>query len=131
MSAQEWIARLEAGWKALDPERIAALFTPDAVYHQGPFGTPHVGCEAIRNHWIGSLSRQVDPKVWFGKPIESEDCASVEWWCILHDPVTLTPRTASGVVTLRFAPDGRCTRFHEYWHAVQDTSLEPPEGWFS
>lgn len=131
MTAKAWIEQLEAVWRARDPDAFAALFTPDAVYHQGPFGEPHRGFDEIRAHWRATLSRQRDPKIWFGDPIQSGDRASAEWWCVLHAPDTGTPRTASGCIVLRFAPDGRCASFHEYYHAVQDVSVDARPGWFT
>ncbi len=131
MNVQRWIDQLEAGWKNRDPATIAALFIEKASYHQGPFGIPHVGQDAIAAHWTATLSRQKDPVVWFGTPIVSADRAAVEWWCILHDPATGIPRTAAGCLTLRFAEDGRCAHFHEYWHGAQETAVEPAEGWLT
>ncbi|MGN9809966.1 nuclear transport factor 2 family protein [Micromonospora sp. BQ11] len=130
MTAAQWIAQLGAAWRQRDPLAIGQLFTPDAAYHQGPFGTPHRGPAAIAAHWEATLSRQVEPRIWFGEPVQAGDRASVEWWCIVLDPATRVPRTASGSLALRFAPDGRCASFREYWHTVQETAYEPPAGWF-
>ncbi|SEK56094.1 nuclear transport factor 2 family protein [Streptacidiphilus jiangxiensis] len=131
MNVHTWIDLLEERWKGRDPQAIAELFTEEASYHQGPYGAPHVGRQAIAGHWTTTLSNQKDPIVWFGTPIASGDRAFVEWWCILHDPATGTPRTAAGCLALRFAEDGRCTSFHEYWHSAPDTAREPAEGWFA
>ena len=129
MNVNDWIGELEARWKGRDPEAIAELFTEQATYHQGPFGEPHIGRKAIAEHWAGTLSRQTDPVVWFGEPIVSGSRAGVEWWCVLHDPATGTPRNAAGCLALRFDDNGLCTHFHEYWHAAQESALEPSEGW--
>jgi len=131
MSTDEWISALESGWRDRDPNAIAGLFTDDAYYHRGPFGEPHRGRDAIRAHWVEILSRQVDPRIWFGSAIESAGRAAVEFWCVLHDPATREPRTASGCLTLRFGPDGRCSFLHEYWHAELDVAIDPAEDWFS
>ncbi|MFE9451336.1 nuclear transport factor 2 family protein [Streptomyces sp. NPDC006739] len=129
VTVARWIAALEAGWRARDPEAIAALFTADATYHQGPYGAPHTGRAAVAAHWRHTLSRQKDARMWFGDPIVSGDRAAVEWWCVLYDPATGAPRNAAGCLTLRFAPDGRCASFHEYWHGAPGQELEPAEGW--
>ncbi|MFJ5921029.1 nuclear transport factor 2 family protein [Kitasatospora sp. NPDC092948] len=131
MHVHQWIDLIGERWKARDPQAIAELFTEDASYHQGPYGTAHVGRPAIAEHWTTTLSRQTDPIVWFGTPIASGDRASVEWWCILHDPATGAPRTAAGCLALRFAEDGRCASLHEYWHSDPDAGREPAEGWFA
>lgn len=131
MTADEWIGALESGWRQRDPRAIARLFTEDAHYHRGPFTEPHRGRNAIRVHWVQTLSRQVDARIWFGGAIESTGCAAVEFWCVLHDPATGEPRTASGCLTLRFASDGRCSVLHEYWHGEPNAAIDPATDWFS
>ncbi|WP_240154483.1 MULTISPECIES: nuclear transport factor 2 family protein [unclassified Burkholderia] len=129
IDAQAWVDGLEAAWRARDVDAVAALFAPDAIYFQGPFGEPHRGPDGIRKHWIGVLDKQIDPRIWFDRALQDGHRGVVEWWCILHDPVTRVPRTGSGVLTMRFAADGRCTHFHEYWHRLVDTALPCPENW--
>jgi len=131
MNARDWVASLQAAWRSRDVDAVAALFTADALYHPGPFVPPRRGTAAIRTHWLATLYRQADPRIWFGEPVQAGDRAAAEWWCVLHDPDTRTPRTVAGCIVLRFAPDGRCAQFHEYWHSVQDTALDPPAGWHS
>jgi ketosteroid isomerase-like protein len=129
MNATQWVDRFQAHWRARDPHAVAALFTDKALYYQGPYSEPRIGREAIATHWAGTLSRQKDPVIWFGSPLAAGDRATVEWWCILHDPATGTPRNAAGCLVLRFDTDGLCTHYHEYWHSAQDSTLQPPQGW--
>ncbi|GHJ42826.1 hypothetical protein Cs7R123_01680 [Catellatospora sp. TT07R-123] len=129
VNAQSWVAALEAAWRRRDPEGVAALFTADAAYHRGPFEPPYRGTAAISAHWAATLARQAGARIWFGPVTETGPAAVVEFWCVLHDPATGTPRTAAGCVRMRFAPDGRCAEFREYWQAVFDQAVEPPEGW--
>lgn len=129
MSATVWVERLEDAWRRRDPDGIAALFTPDARYYRGPFDPPHMGTAAISAHWAATLARQVDPLIWFGSPVEAGDLVVAEWWCVLHDPATRAPRTAAGCLLMRFAADGRCAEFREYWQAVMDRGVEPATGW--
>ncbi|MFI5783088.1 nuclear transport factor 2 family protein [Nocardia sp. NPDC051570] len=124
-----WGAKFEIGWRSRDPEAIAALFTEDAWYRQGPFAAPIIGREAILAQWTTTLNRQGDPQVWVSEPILAGDRAAAEWWCVAHDPVTGVPRTAAGCVTVWFAPDGRCRGLHEYWHGQPDTALPPHGTW--
>ncbi|MFF8476668.1 nuclear transport factor 2 family protein [Streptomyces sp. NPDC015414] len=128
-AVDRWIDALKDGWRARDADAVAALFTDDAVYHQGPYGAPHTGREAVAAHWRTTLSRQKDARMWFGEPVVSGGRAAVEWWCVLYDPETGAPRNAAGCLVLRFAADGRCASFHEYWHGAPDQELEPAEGW--
>lgn len=130
--AAVWLERLQRAWRDRDPDGFAALFADDAVYHAGPFSDPHRGRAAIRAHWAATLARQAErPEFWFGPPHSDGLRASVEWWCVLRAPDTGAPRTAAGCLVLEFAGDGRCRRFHEYFHAAFDAALTPPAGWFA
>lgn len=121
METIEWLNSLRARWLAGDPQAISELFAADAVYYQGPFGTPHRGRREIAEHWTQTLSRQRQPLISFGSPVVSGNRAAVEWWCILHDPQTAEPRTAAGCVMLRFNDAGQCLDLHEYWHGIPGT----------
>lgn len=38
-------------WQRTDPQALLAVFTPDAVFVESPFGAPLAGKEAIRGYW--------------------------------------------------------------------------------
>jgi hypothetical protein len=116
MNVRAWLDALQAAWLARDPAAISELFSADAVYYQGPLGPPKRGRPEIAEHWTQTLSRQREPRIWFGPPIEGGGQAAVEWWCVLHDPQSGEPRTAAGCVVTRFDEAGRCAELHEYWH---------------
>jgi uncharacterized protein (TIGR02246 family) len=124
-----WMARLEAAWRAHDPAAVAALFTADAWYRQGPFGEPKLGRDAIRAHWAGTLDRQRDQEIWLAEPIVAGDRAAFEWWCVVRDPGTGEPRSAAGCVTLWFAAGGLCRGLHEYWHSAAAVARPPGDAW--
>lgn len=116
MDMSAWLNSLRVAWLDRDPVAIAELFSADAVYYQGPFGPPRRGRSEIATHWKETLSRQQKPLIWFGSPLASGDRATVEWWCILHDPRSGEPRSAAGCIVTRFDEAGRCRELHEYWH---------------
>jgi SnoaL-like protein len=127
--AVAWARRLEAAWRERDPDAVAALFTPDAAYHRGPFERPRRGTAAIAAHWVDTLARQAGAQIWFGAVQCCGRSGVVEFWCILKDPTTRMPRTAAGCVRFRLTADGRCAELREYWQALWDTARRPPRGW--
>lgn len=52
---ETWINNYVEAWRSVDPDQIAALFSPDAEYHEWPYETHWIGREAIVDGW---LSRQ-------------------------------------------------------------------------
>ncbi|MBO3749903.1 nuclear transport factor 2 family protein [Streptosporangiaceae bacterium NEAU-GS5] len=116
MEIQGWLEKLRAAYHNGDPAEIAALFTEDARYRQGPFGTRHVGRDAIRAHWTEVLSTQSEQRLWFREPVIAGERAAVEWWCAVYHPETGEPRSAAGMVQLWFDPSGLCAELHEYFH---------------
>jgi nuclear transport factor 2 (NTF2) superfamily protein len=128
-TVRSWMDSLEAAWHHRDSAAIAALFTPNAWYRQGPFGRPLLGRSAILEHWAGTLERQCDQRIWLAEPIVTGDRAAFEWWCIVRDPATGAERTAAGCVILWFAGSGLCRGLHEYWHSQPSSARPPHDSW--
>jgi hypothetical protein len=128
VTAGAWMDKLATAWRDHDPAAIAALFTLDAWYRQGPFGRPHLGRNAIFQHWAGTLERQRDAEIWFTEPIVAGGRAAFEWWCVVRSPATGAARSAAGCVTLWFADDGLCRGLHEYWHS-EPRAARPHGSW--
>jgi ketosteroid isomerase-like protein len=129
VAVRAWMDKLATAWSDRDPAAVAALFTPDAWYRQGPFGRPHLGRDAILQHWTGTLERQRDAEIWFTEPIVADGRAAFEWWCIVRVPATGAARSAAGCVTLWFADGGLCRGLHEYWHSEPHAARPPYDSW--
>jgi ketosteroid isomerase-like protein len=50
---EAWVADYVAAWRSGAPEDIAALFAPDAEYHEWPYETDWIGREEIVSGWLG------------------------------------------------------------------------------
>jgi hypothetical protein len=128
MSVQEWIDAYGRAWETRDADAAAALFTAGGVYRDHPLGPPHHGQDGVRTYWSTVTSTQDHVRVRWGEPVVSADArkAAVEWWVTMLNggaEVTLT-----GILFLRFAPDGLCEELREAWH-FEAGHQEPPEGW--
>lgn len=107
-----WVAAYERVWRSPGTEALAEIFTPDAVYRQGPYHEPLVGLPAIARMWeetrdsadevftmtnevvaVDGDTAVVRAEVWYGDPVETE---YRDLWL------------------LRFAEDGRCRHFEEW-----------------
>jgi uncharacterized protein (TIGR02246 family) len=117
-AVQAWLDRYVETWRANDPELVAALFTDDATYRYRPYGgEAHavVGREAIVAAW---LEDDDPPDSWE---------AAYTVFAVDGDRAVATgtsryfasdkgpERTFHNAFLLRFAPDGRCADFTEYY----------------
>jgi ketosteroid isomerase-like protein len=118
--AAAWIAGYERAWRSPGTDMLAEVFTPDATYLQGPFDAPLVGLPAIAGMWdeertgpdeafeMSSEIIAVDGdtavarvEITYGEPDHEEFC---DLWII------------------RFAEDGRCRSFEEWWFSPDGPS---------
>jgi len=88
--------------------------------------------DGMRFAHIGSRSSPDKSTRESGSAVRSSPRAAPRWnsGAFFMIP-TREPRTASGSLTLRFGPDGRCSVLHEYWHGELDVAIDPAEDWFS
>jgi len=114
---QAWLDRYLDAWKRNEPELIETLFTDDAVYHYAPYPAAGVleGNAAIVAGWG---EHHDAPDEWE---------ASYEVFAVDDDRAVAIGTTryfAKGdqpeklyhnCFLLRFAPDGRCSEFTEYY----------------
>ena len=60
---RDWLDTYEAAWETGDPDAVAVLFEPDAVYHPTPFGSPLRGRDEIRRYWRETTAGQTSARV--------------------------------------------------------------------
>ncbi|HLF61950.1 MAG TPA: nuclear transport factor 2 family protein [Acidimicrobiia bacterium] len=113
----DWMDGYVAAWAGNDPEMISALFTPDAVYDpQTAEGERH-GIEEIIEFWL-EIDDQEDNWDFEWLPlIENDDLAVITGATTYFDPAA----TIRNLFVIRFAPDGRCRDFTE-WYIEEDES---------
>ncbi|HEX3300006.1 MAG TPA: nuclear transport factor 2 family protein [Actinomycetota bacterium] len=107
-----WMRGYFAAWISNDPAEVAALFTEDAVYQVGPFAEPWRGRDEIVRQWVSG--RQDDIAHRHEVMVVDGDRAAVRWNVRATDPDSGVRTEMDGVLSLMFAPDGRC-REHREW----------------
>ena len=111
-TVKQWVALYERLWRTPGTELLAELFVPDASYLASPWTQPLQGLEAIGHFW------------------EAERVSADEVFTMSSDVVAVDETTAVVRVAveygasrdrpwrdlwvLRFAADGRCSRFEEW-----------------
>lgn len=115
---QAWLDRYVEAWRANDPERIGELFTDDAVYSYRPWIDDEQtmrGRDAVVASWLedpddpGSWEAHYEPYA-----VEGDRAVAVGWsrYAAAGDQ---PERTFHNAYLLRFAPDGRCAEFREFY----------------
>lgn len=115
---QAWLDRYVEAWRANDPELIKALFTDDAVYRYRPYDDPErsfTGNAAIVESWLDDTDA---PDAWDAEyePFAVEDDRAVAVGFSRYRATDTEPeKTYHNAYLLRFAPDGRCVEFSEFY----------------
>jgi ketosteroid isomerase-like protein len=107
---QAWLDAYIAAWRSYDRDAIVALFADDVSYSYHPYDEPIRGSSAVADAW---LEDQDEPGSW-----EADYAPAL----IAGDEAIATGETRysdgevfSNLWQLRFAADGRCERFVEWF----------------
>ena|SRR5687767_738535 len=115
---QAWLDRYLEAWRANERGPIEALFTDDAVHSYRPWDSDEMtltGRDAIVTGW---LEDQDEPGSWEAhyEPYAVEgDRAVAVGWSRYAATADHPERTFHNAYLLRFASDGRCASFHEFY----------------
>jgi len=117
-AVQAWLDRYVEAWRANDRELIMALFTEDAVYRYRPYDDPartFRGNAAIVESWLDDTDA---PESWEAEyePYAVEGDRAVAIGFSRYHAIDGEPeKTYHNAYLLRFAPDGRCSEFSEFY----------------
>ena len=121
---QAWLDRYVDAWRTNDPAQVEALFTDDAAYRYRPYGGDQhavFGRDAIRRAWL----EEGDPPDSWGARYEPYAVDGDRAVAIGRSDYFASQkgeaRTYHNVFLLRFAPDGRCAEFTEYYMREEAT----------
>jgi ketosteroid isomerase-like protein len=107
-----WVAAYERAWRTPGTDVLAEIFTPDAVYRQGPYHEPVVGLPAIGRMWEQERDGPDEVFQMTSEVVAVDgDTAVVRLEVYYGDPVEQEYRD---LWIVRFAEDGRCRSFEEW-----------------
>jgi hypothetical protein len=122
MSLREWMDGYRRAWETNAPQDIEVLFTESARYFTAPYRQPWDGRPAIVEGWHG---RREEPGTWsfrWEPIVDTPEVAVIRGW-------TAYPQEGhdySNLWVIRFAEDGRCREFIEWWMRVEGPATPPP-----
>ena len=119
-AARAWIDGWSRGWRAHNPEPIAALYIEDVVFVSEPFRAP----THPRDYAVQAFAEEDEVEFRFGEPIVCGDRAVVEYWAY----ITFEGKesTLAGVALLRFDQEGRCVDQRDYWSMKEGRHAPSP-----
>jgi hypothetical protein len=115
---QAWLDRYVEAWRANRPEPIRELFSDDVVYRFRPYESHPVaeGIEAVVDAWLGDT--RDEPDTWEARyepyAVDGDRAVAVgfsRYLATSEEP----EKVYRNAFLLRFAPDGRCAEFTEYY----------------
>ena len=113
-----------AAWKSNEPNDVARLFAPDAVYSFGPFREEDElhGRDLIVDTWVADPGAQQDVQ-FEHEPIAVEgDRGVAHWRASFTAPATGARVTLDGVMVLTFDEEGRCTEHREWYNRREESA---------
>jgi len=104
---ETWIAAYVHAWTTADRDDIAALFTPDAEYHEWPFETHWESRDEIVDGWLGRQQWQEGGWTFDSSVLMiTGDTAAVRGTGVYTELGTF-----ENLWVVTFADDGRCSVF--------------------
>ena len=110
-----WLDAYVSAWRRNERSQIEALFTEDARYRYHPWDEPIVGAAAIAEAW---LADQDDPARWeasYECHAADGDAAVAVGSSTYLDAGGAVETVYDNAYVLRFAGDGRCSEFTEWF----------------
>ena len=103
------------GWQRTDPQALLAVFAPDAVLLESPFGAPLTGIAAIREYWQDLSFHQSEVKFTSGEIFVAGPWFAVEFRVTFRRRRTGEPVDARGGMFCETG-EGRVKEMRLYWH---------------
>jgi SnoaL-like domain len=116
-AARRWVDGWLRGWRALDPEPIAALYAEGCFFLSAPFRDPQTPRAYVE--WAFADEEWAEP--WFGEPLVDGARAAVEWRAYVGE--NGEDVTIAGTSLLRFDADGLVVEQRDAW-AIADGRVE-------
>ena len=111
----ELLERYKQAWETFDGDAWVDLFSEDAEYHEGPFGDPLIGHNALRAFLLRDAETQRDVDFTVERHWVSGSTVLAAWhvsWTGRADGQLVR---LAGFMTADVAADGRISRLHEWW----------------
>jgi ketosteroid isomerase-like protein len=112
-----WIASYEQAWRSPGTDALGKIFTDDATYLQGPYDEPLIGLPAIAEMWDDERTGPDEAFEMTSEVVAVDgDTAVVRVEVTYGEP---DHEEFRDLWIIRFAEDGRCRSFEEWWYSPE------------
>ena len=119
-----WLDRYVDVWRSGDDSRVKELFSEDAAYFPDPFAAPRHGHAAIAEYWRISGDAPDAFEVHYEPVVITGDLAIATGFSrYFDDSRSRIDKEYGNIFVLRFAGDGRCSEYRE-WYMLRDDESE-------
>lgn len=118
-AVEKWVADYERVWRAPGTGLLAELFVPDAAYLPSPWAQPVKGLDAIAQFWEAERVSPDEEFTMSSEVVALDGATAVVRVVVQYGALRVKPWRDLWVI--RFAGDGRCSRFEE-WPFAPDQS---------
>ena len=132
------LAEWTAGWQALDPDRVAAIYAEDGIHEVVATGETFSGRDAIRPNLGALITAVPDAAVTVNRAFATSDAGAIDWTFTGHYSNQLPgfPPPAGQALSIRATilfelKDGavaRTTEFYDFYGLFVQLGLLPPPG---
>jgi ketosteroid isomerase-like protein len=105
------------GWEQGDAEQMVSVFTPDAVFLDGPFSSAETGHAAIRAYWANVPRNQSDVTFKAGEIFTAGSWFASEYRCTFRRRRTGEWADVRGAMFCE-TRDGKISEMRMYWHGA-------------
>jgi ketosteroid isomerase-like protein len=119
-----WLTDYVAAWKSYEPDQIKALFSEDIAYRYHPYDEPFRGQDEVVKAWRGEADREEagtrdDPGTWEAEysavAVDGDTAVATGFSSYKDSADGPVARTYDNCFVMRFADDGRCREFTEWF----------------
>ncbi|HSD25298.1 MAG TPA: nuclear transport factor 2 family protein [Solirubrobacterales bacterium] len=119
-----WLAEYIAAWKTYDHDQIAALFTEEIAYRYHPYDDPIEGRDEVVKAWRAEgdhpeAGTRDDPGTYEASyetvAVDGDVAVATGWSSYKDSAGGQVARTYDNCFVMRFAKDGRCREFTEWF----------------
>jgi SnoaL-like domain len=123
-----WLDRYIDVWKAGSHSRVAELFSDDAAYYTDPFREPRRGLAEIEEYWRESGDPPDAFDAEYTPLAVTADLAVVTGFSrYFNDTRSHVDKTYANIFVLRFAADGRCSEYREWYMLQKEGGTAAPD----
>lgn len=115
----KWLAAFGKHFESNDANALAALFSPDVVFHASPFDAPLRGRDALERHFAQMLGSRHSLSFTAEVVKSAPEASWAHWACGFIRAGTDDPVRQEGIIKAGFDGAGVCSELKQWWNSIE------------